>query len=164
MDKIHNKYRISDYEFIREVLKVKIDFASIQAVLLGNFFNYRNEYKFNSVYVEDSGFILSTLTKHKLKRALEDKDPNKPVVQDFYIDPVTYRILTMKVEDERIEKSITTNYEQFITTEAGIIPFKNKTEIAADKKISVSIEYSKMNFNEPQSMPFNIPSGYEKME
>ena len=164
MDKIHNKYKVDDYEFIREVLNVKLDFNTLQSVLLGNFFNYRNEFKFSSVYVEDTFFILSTLTKHKLKRALEDKDPNKPVIQDFYIDPVTYRIITMKIEDNRIEKSITTNYEQFITTEAGLIPFKNKTEIAADKKISVIIEYSKMNFNEPQSMPFNIPAGYEKME
>lgn len=163
MDRIHNKFAVADYEYLAEILRIKVDYNTIQALLLGNFFGYRNETKFNSVYIEDKYYILSTLNKRKLRRSLEDKDPNKPIVQDFTIDPLTYRILSMNVEDDRISKTLHTEYSDFHATEKGLVPLKSDTKITADKNISIKIEYTKFNLGEIEEMPFRIPNNYERI-
>ena len=163
IDRIHNKFAIADYEYLADILRIKVDYHTIEAMLLGNFFGYRNENKFNSVYLEDKYFILSSLTKRKLRRSLEDKDPNKPIVQDFYIDPLTYRILTMRVEDNKLNKTINTEYSNFSQTTSGLIPLNATTKISADKNISIKIEYTRFNIDEKEEMPFRIPANFERI-
>ena len=71
------------------LLRMNIDYEIIQGVLTGNLFSYKKN-KFNSVYNdEDKYYILSTLGKHKLKRSLEEKDPNKPIIQDMWVSDST---------------------------------------------------------------------------
>lgn len=161
IDRIHNKFAIADYEYLADILRIKIDYHAIEAMLLANFFGYRNESKFNSVYLEDKYYILSSLTKRKLRRSLEDKDPNKPIIQDFYIDPLTYRILKMRVEDGKLNKTINTEYSNFSQTADGLIPLNAITKITADKNISIKIEYTRFNIDSTEEMPFRIPANYE---
>ena len=126
LDRLHGKYQCSTFDYINKLLQMKVNFETVQALLTGNFFAYkRSENKFNSVYLEDKYYILSSLTKHKLKRSLEEKDPNKAVIQDCYISPELFRIITMSVEDQKIHKSLLSNYSDFRETSAGAFPFKS---------------------------------------
>lgn len=163
MDRISKKYQLADYKYLRDLLRINLNFDIIQAMFTGNFFAYRNENKFASVYVEDKYYILSTLSKRKLKRSLEEKDPNKPVIQDMWIDDSSFRIIRNRIEDEKINKTIEINYSDFRNTEKGMFPFKCTTRINADKQIRIDIEYSKLTLGEPQDFPFSIPESYEKM-
>ncbi len=164
LDRLHSKYQSSSFEYINKLLQMKVNFEIVQALLTGNFFAYkRNENKFNSVYLEDKYYILSSLTKHKLKRALEEKDPNKPVIQDCYISPELYRVITMSVEDQKINKSLLSDYSDFRATDSGSFPFKSTTHIAADKVFDINIEYTKVQTGEPQEFPFTIPPRYERI-
>lgn len=163
LDRINNKYRASTMEYINRLLQMKVNFEIVQALLTGNFFAYKkNENKFNSVYLEDKYYILSSLNKHKLKRSLEEKDPNKPVIQDCYID-TTYRITRVSVEDQKINKTLVTDYSDFRNTGGGLFPFKSTTKITAEKNFEISIEYSKVETGELQEFPFNIPNSYERI-
>jgi hypothetical protein len=163
MDRIDKKYQLADYKYLRDLLRIPVNYEILEAMLTGNFFAYRNENKFTSVYLEDKYFILSTLSKHKLKRSLEEKDPNKPISQDMWIDDVYFRVIRNRVEDNRINKTMEINYSDFRSTDYGIFPYKCVTDIAADKKIHIEIEYSKLTLGEPQDFPFTIPESYEKI-
>lgn len=168
LDKIHNKYEVTSFESINKMLQMKVNFEIIQALLYGNFFAYKkNENRFNSVYLEDSlgsqFYILSSLNKKKLKRSLEEKDLNKPVIQDVYINDTTYRINQVQVEDQRINKILNTVYSDFRATEGGLFPFKLKTTIKAEKNIEINIEYGKVAKAEALEFPFTIPNNYERI-
>jgi len=163
IERINKKYKVTDYKFLHDFLRINVSFDMLQAMLIGNFFAYRNENKFASVYVEDKYFILSTLSKHKLKRSLEEKDPNKPVVQDMWIDDVNFRIMRNRIEDGKINKTIEINYADFRNTDYGMFPHKCVTDIQADKAIHIEIEYTKLTLGEVQDFPFNIPDSYEEM-
>lgn len=163
LDRIHGKYQVSTFEYINKLLQMKVNFEIVQALLAGNFFAYKkNENKFNSVYLEDRYYILSSLTKHKLKRSLEEKDPNKPVIQDCYVD-TNYRITRMNIEDQKINKTLETNYQDFRITDGGLFPFYSQTKITAEKNFQITINYSKVEVGAPQEFPFNIPNNYERM-
>ncbi len=164
LDKIHNKYEVTSFESINKMLQMKVNFEIVQALLYGNFFAYKkNENRFNSVYLEDKFYILSSLNKKKLKRSLEDKDLNKPVIQDLYVNDSTYRISRVQVEDQRINKLLTTVYSDFRVTDGGLFPFKSTTKIVAEKNIEIRIEYGKVAKAESLDFPFNIPNNYERI-
>ncbi|MBL0073210.1 MAG: DUF4292 domain-containing protein [Bacteroidetes bacterium] len=162
MDRLNNKYSNSDFRFFNDLLNVNIDFEIIQGILTGNLFSYKKN-KFNSVYIEDKYYILSTLSKRKLKRSLEDIDPNKPIVQDMWVSYQNYRITRLSVEDQRLQKSLLTDYSDHRQTEGGLFPFFSKTVVKAEKHVNIEIEYNKVTINSDPEFPFNIPSGYEKM-
>jgi hypothetical protein len=168
LDKINNKYEVTSFESINKMLQMKVNFEIVQALLYGNFFAYKkNENRFNSVYLEDSlgsqFYILSSLNKKKLKRSLEEKDLNKPVIQDVYVNDTTYRINRVQVEDQRINKILNTEYSDFRLTDGGLFQFKSKTNIKADKNIEIRIEYGKVAKAESLDFPFTIPNNYERI-
>jgi hypothetical protein len=137
----------------------------VEALMLGNFFAYRDENKFNSVYVEEKYYILSTFSKRKLKRSLEEKDPDKPIVQDIYIDDQIYRVQRHYVEDDKIKKMLDASYHEYLPADStGLYPHKVNVHITAEKPVHIEIEYSKVVVNIPQEMPFSIPAHYEMMK
>lgn len=163
MSRLNKEYQVSDYNFLNNWLRMNIDFDIIQAILTGNIFAYKKN-KFNSVYEnEDRYYILSTLSRRKLKRAMEEKDPNKPVVQDMWVSDENFRIIKLSIEDDRIKKSLITEYNNFKTTPAGEFPYESKTNISAEKKSDFSISFKKVIVNEPQQFPFNIPGSYKNI-
>jgi hypothetical protein len=162
MDRLGNKYSISDYQMLNELFRVNVDFDIIQGVLTGNLFSYKKG-KFNSVYLEEGYYILSTLSKRALKRSLEDIDINRPIVQDIWVDGLTYRVTKLSIEDQRTNKSLLTDYSDHQPTDGGIFPYRSSTVINADKQIKIKIEYNKISLNTDLDFPFKIPAGYEKL-
>jgi hypothetical protein len=159
IDRINNRYSVSGYQFLNDLLNVSIDFDIIQGVLTGNLFAYKKN-KFNSVYIEDKYYILSTLSKRKLKRSLEEIDIDKPIVQDLWVSDSTYRVVRLNIEDNRVGKSLVTDYQDHRQTEGGLFPFISNTRIKAGKDAQIEIEYSKVTLNNEIDFPFTIPSGF----
>jgi hypothetical protein len=162
MDRLNNKYSVSDFDYLNKLLDINVDFEIIQGILTGNLFSYKRN-KFNSVYIDEKYYILSTLSKRKLKRSLEDIDPNKPIVQDLWVDDTSYRIIRLSVEDQKREKSLLTDYSDHRETDAGKFPYKSKTNIKAEKNILIDIGYNKLTISNDLEFPFSIPSSYEKI-
>lgn len=163
LDRLHKKYQVTGYHFLNDLLRMNLDYEIIQGVLTGNLFSYKKN-KFNSVYNdEDKFYILSTLGKRKLKRSLEEKDPNKPIIQDMWVSDSTFRITKLSIEDNKIDKTLLTDYDDFRHTNTGMFPFKSKTKITAEKIVNISIDYSKIMVNEELEFPFHIPRSYEKI-
>jgi hypothetical protein len=163
MDRLHRRYEAADYGFLNNLLRMNIDFDIVQGVFTGNIFAYKKN-KFNSVYNdEDNYYILSTLSKHKLKRSLEEKDPNKPVIQDMWVSDLNYRIGKLSIEDDKVRKKMVTVYDDFRPTGAGLFPFFSNTTILAERVVLIRIRCQKLKIDEPQEFPFRIPDSYEKM-
>jgi len=162
LDRINKEYKVSGYKEINDLLYAgNLDFDIIQGILTGSLFVYKRN-KFHSVYLEDQYYILSTLSKRKLKRSLEEKDPSKPVIQDFYVDGNNYRIMKLAIEDNRIQKSLETNYSGYSYTAAGYFPHHSVTNIRAEKNILVDLEYTKVSVEDTLEFPFTIPKSFKK--
>lgn len=163
LDRLNNKFKLTDYKYLNDLLRMNVDFDIIQGVLTGNLFSYKKN-RLSSVYLEDKYYILSSLSKRKLKRSLEEKDPNKPVVQDVWISDDNYRIIKLSIEDDRVKKSLITDYSNFKNTNAGIFPFSSSTKIKAEKNVEVKIDYDKLETGEVQEFPFKVPKNFKPME
>ena len=161
LDRVHKTYTVHDFEYLDDLLKTRLNFEIIQAVLVGNYFPYLKNEKLKSVYEEDSSTILSTLNKRKLRRAMEDKDPNKPVVQDFWINS-GYRIVKSRMADDKLDRSLEATYTDFTEAGSKLIPNKIMVTIASSHPATIKVEYSKITVDEPVSIPFSVPEKYER--
>ena len=172
MDRLNSRYAVSGYDSLNNLFRLSVDFDMLQSLLLGNFFSYTDKKELKSAYIDGQYYILSTLRKRKLKRALEEKEPNKRIIQDVWLDPLSFRIVKMSVDDNRIRQKLTVAYENFRSAEvegagrdAGK-PLAHKTtlRINSEKPMTITLEYSKVFINKPQEFPFTIPEKYELMK
>lgn len=164
LNRLQGRYQASTFETINRLLQLKVNFEAVQSLICGNFFAYKkNENRFNSVYIEDKFYVLSSLNKKKLKRSLEEKDPNKPVIQDVFVNPAMYRILKTAIEDQKINKTLVTEYDDFRETPYGFFPHRSVTRVSAERELEIRIEFGKVLTGEPQEFPFNVPQSYVRM-
>jgi hypothetical protein len=161
LDKLHKKYIRRDYSYLEDFLKTPVDFYMVQALLCGNYFNCLKNDKLKSVYEEAPLYILSSLNKRQVKRALEEKDLSKPLIQDFYID-TNYRVVKTIVEDNRFSRNLEINYSTFKSIQNTLMPMQCKINVRDEKQMLININYSKVTTGEPQNFSFTIPEKYSR--
>lgn len=161
MDRVHKTFMSRDYNYLEDMLKTKVTFEMVQAVVVGNYFPYQRSDKIRSVYEEEPYFILSTLNKRRMKRMLEEKDPSKPVIQDFWIDG-NFRIAKSKITDDRLDRWVEATYKNFTDVGGKLFPNNLVVTIFSSSPTIIKIAYNKLTADESFTMPFTVPDKYER--
>lgn len=161
LDRVHKNYTARDYIYLEEMLKTDLNYDMIQAVIVGNYFPYRKNEKLKSLYEDEPYVILSTLNKRQVKRVQEEKDPSKPVIQDFWIDG-NYRIAKSRITDDKKDRWIEANYKNFIDVNSELFPGNLVVTISSSSPIIIKLEYNKVVADEMFTMPFSVPEKYER--
>jgi hypothetical protein len=81
--------------------------------------------KLKSIYEEEPYIILSSLNKRQVRRASEEKDPTKPVIQDFWIDG-NYRIAKSKITDDKLDRFVEATYKEFTDVKRFFVPKQSR--------------------------------------
>jgi hypothetical protein len=161
IDRLNKTYMSRDFSFLDSMLKTKMNFEIMQAVIVGNYFPYLKNEKLKSVYEDSTFLILSTLSKHKAKRVMEDKDPNKPIIQDFWIDS-NYKINRSKITDEKLNRTLQADYSHYFFVNEKLFPQTISVDVNATSPLKIKVQYSKVATNDSLTMPFTVPEKYER--
>ncbi len=160
------KYFTGDYSYINQMLHADLDYDMLQALLVGN----------SAAFQDDDSklkpgrdrntcqYFLSTIRKHHLKKITSGQEPAEDSYQTIYLDPVTFKIITLDFTDIHTNRKFNATYSNFKPVDKYLAPFKLVYNITAEKNIKAEIEYSKIIINEQQSFPFKIPSSYERIQ
>ena len=160
LDRINKEVIKRDFVYLEEWLNTKLSYDMVQAVILGNYFQYQEKEKLKSLYQDDPFVILSTLNKRQARRAAEEKDPTKPVVQDFWIDG-NYRIARSRITDDKKDRWVEANYKNFVDINGSLFPTEIVVTVAASTPKIIKVEYKKAEREETLTMPFSVPDKYE---
>jgi len=160
MNRLRKTYIGRDLSFLDDILKAHINFEIMQAVLVGNYFPYLKNEKLKSMYDDSTYVILSTLNKRQSKRIQEEKDPTKPIIQDFWIDD-HYKINRSKITDDRLNRTLEAIYNDFIEVDAQRFPQNIVVDVKAQSPLHIKVKYNKVTTGEVQTMPFSVPEKYE---
>jgi len=161
MNRLRKTYTARDLSFLDDMLKTHINFEIMQAVLVGNYFPYLKNEKLKSVYEDSTFVILSTLNKRQTKRIMEEKDPTKPIIQDFWIDDY-YKINKSKITDDRLNRTLQAEYSNFSDVGQMRFPQTILVSVLTTSPLRIRVKYSKVVSGEPQSTPFTVPEKYER--
>jgi hypothetical protein len=160
IDRLHKNYLKRDYAYFEELLKTNVNYDMIQAVIVGNYFQYLEKEKLRSLYEEEPYIILSTLNKRQARRAAEEKDPNQPLIQDFWIDG-NYRIAKSRITDEKKDRWVEATYKNFTDVNGYLFPNNFIVTITSTTPTIIKVDYSKVENADTLQMPFSIPEKYE---
>jgi hypothetical protein len=161
MNRLRKTYTARGFDFLDDMLKARINFEIMQAVLIGNYFPYQKNEKLKSVYEDSTFVILSTLNKRQTKRIMEEKDPTKPIIQDFWIDDY-YRINRSKITDDRLDRVLEAAYSDFFEVDRKRFPQNLVVTVTASAPLRIKVKYTKVVSGEAQSVPFTVPEKYER--
>lgn len=161
MDRVHKEWKVRRYDYLGEMLRTPIDFDMIQSVVLGNYFSYQRNERIRSYYPEQPYAILSTLNKRQARRAMEEKDPSRTVIQDFWIDG-NYRIVKSRITDEKLDRWVEASYSEFTAVSDFLFPRNIVVTFFSGTPVIMKVTYSKVANEAVLAMPFTIPEKYER--
>jgi len=161
LDRVHKEWKVRSFEYLGDMLRTPVDFDMVQAVLLGNYFQYQRNERIRSYYEEEPYSILSTLNKRQVRRALEENDPSRPVVQDFWIDG-NYRIVKSRITDDKLDRWVEATYAGFVPVNDRLFPQNMVVTFFASTPVIMKIAFSKVTSEEAVALPFTIPEKYER--
>jgi hypothetical protein len=167
MDKLNNKYFVGDYQYLSKLLSIDVDFETMQSVLIGNSMEFYDEDEKLKSGKDSTYYLLSTIKKRKLKKALRENGANMvakdELAQRIWLHPLTFKVYKIVINDFPNDRTFTANYSNFQVVDSSYFPFKANFVIKAQKQITLDIDYSKVINDKPQTMPFNIPTKYERI-
>ena len=159
LDRLNKTVMKRDFLYFEELWRTNVNFEMLQAVIVGNYFQYLSKDKLRSVYEEDPYIILSTLNKRQARRAMEEKDPSKPMIQDFWIDG-NYRIAKSRITDEKKDRWVEATYKNFTDVDGYLFPTNLILTIASLTPTIIKIDYKKATSEDSLQMPFSVPEKY----
>jgi hypothetical protein len=168
LDRLKKTCTTRDYSYLEDLLKTKVNFEIMQAVMVGNYFPYLKNEKLKSVYEDSTFLILSTMNKRQARRVMEEKDVNKPIVQDFWIDS-NFKIQKSKITDDKLDRTLEAVYSNFFevnpeksTAGKNVLPKNIAVTVAASAPLKIKVQFSKVTADDALSFPFTIPEKYKR--
>lgn len=157
------QYFRGDFNYINELLHADLDFDLLQAVLFGNSaeFHHEDEKLKPVTDRQNCRYLLSTERKRKLKKITQGHEPKKSL-QVMSLDPVTFKILKNEFIDIATNRIFTASYDKYYDVGDSVYtPRHVNIDIVAEKKVSLKIDYVRVEKNIPQKISINIPPKYD---
>ena len=160
---VKKQYFRGDFNYINEILNADLDFDMIQAALFGNSADfYEDDNKLNPVIDrENCHYLLSTERKKKLRRITSGQDSLKRSLQTMTLMNETYKIINNHFEDVATNRIFNARYDKFLAKDSVFAPHDVNIEIKAEKKITLKINYVRIEINQPQKLSLTIPKNYD---
>lgn len=167
IDRLHGKYFCGDYAYLSNKLHTELDFDMLQNLLIGNSVSFDHEESKLKSMIDNKRYLLSTIRKRKLRKVLNENSDlkgKKDLIQSLWLEPETYKISRIYIEDFNTNRTFSAVYNDFKTVDSLSVPFQLLFDISAEKKMKIKIDYTKISrLATPQTFPFTIPTKYEKL-
>ena len=176
----YNKnYSLSDYSYFNSLAGTDIDFFMIQSIFNNDMFSMGendNEYKDFVSYIDSGYYVLQSLNtkklerifkrnrKERINRILKRQNSDVFVAQTVYVNPVTFKIQKIIMDDRINNKQLTINFSDFYQLKPngsypGNIDLYYKTSY---NFLKVKMKLSKVSSEEVSDPSFKIPEKYNK--
>jgi len=164
-NRFSKEYFIGDYALVSRFLQIHIDFDILQALILGNDFQFYESNSFRAS-IDNMEYKLSTTGRRKIRKEAEDASSDPIVLlQNIWLNPESFKITKVDVKEYlKDNRKLSATYGDFIGLEKQLYPSALRFDIQADDMIKIKLDYSKVTLNEPMAFPFSIPGNYKRIQ
>ena len=171
IDRLHNKYFIGDYDTLSQLLRTEIDLEILQSLLVGNSVDFYTEDEKLRSGIDSCKYLLGTIRKRKLRKMIRKGKEFKEPAQNIWLLDSTFKISRILFREFESNREFDASFRNFQNAEIPenqpsqiSVPFNIDFIIKANTTILVNLQYTKASANKPQTFPFSIPEGYERIE
>ena len=151
-NKLDNEYFDGDYAFLSNLLGIPLDYQKVENLLLGQalFDLNAKEYQISN---NEQSYILQP--------KIQD-----PLMELFLLfNPSHYKMDSQQLSQSLKKRFLQIDYESYQEVDKQIVP-QNLKIIALENsdEVRINLEFKSVSLNEDLRFPFNIPSGFKKIE
>lgn len=163
LNRISKKYFKGDFKYVNQMLQLDANFSMVQSILLGKTYLYYSEKNYLTS-IDDQHYLISTLPKRKLKKAVAEEENPWLLVHANWIDPATFMVNKLFIKDFKANRKLEVNYSNLVTVDGQ--PFANNVaiEIKAEKPAQIKLVYKQVSLNKSVNLPFNIPTSFDPVK
>jgi hypothetical protein len=165
INRFNKEYFAGDYALVSRFLQIHIDFDILQALILGNDFQFYETNSFRAS-IDNVDYKLSTTGRRKIRKEAEDASSDPIVLlQNIWLNSESFKIIKVDVKEYlKDNRKLSANYSDFQAVENQLCPTALKFDIQADDIINIKINYSRVTLNEQMTFPFSIPENYKRIQ
>ncbi|MCW0481448.1 DUF4292 domain-containing protein [Gaoshiqia sediminis] len=178
---LEKNYFLGDYAFLEKFISADIDFDVVQSIITNDVFSYRDDPKDNDfkefVSYTDSGmYVLQSLKNRKLgkiqrkgkeekiDRYLKKLDEEDFVVQYLYVDPKTFKVRKIILDDPLNSRKVQVDFDDFVPVEKQLYPGSIDVHfISPENDLKMKLKLSKFSTENDPDINFNIPGKYKQV-
>lgn len=178
---IGKSYLLDDYSYLSSMLDMDIDFETIHAIISNNLFSLRDEKRDreNRDYAAkiDSGmYVLETIKKLKLpvdntkgaerrqSRRQRKALVNTPVRQTIYVDPETFKLRKLKMDDVANSRKMNIEFSDFVPVEKQLYPGEVFFHLVSpDSYTQLKIKFAGFSMEEENEVRFKLPEKFTRI-
>ncbi|WP_159521255.1 DUF4292 domain-containing protein [Sunxiuqinia indica] len=179
---LDKSYLTEDYDYLSDFVNADLDFKMIQSIISNEAFSYNDGERDNDLkdfvsYIDSGRYVLQSLKNRKLNKILrkgnEDKidrylkklDEDDFVIQRLFVDPKTFKIEKIELDDQSNNRKVTVDFSEFEKVNRQLYPGDIDIYFASpEKELSIKIKLSKFSTDKDQSFNFNIPDRYDRVK
>lgn len=171
IDRLHSNYFVGGYDTLSKMLNTEIDLEILQSLLVGNSVEFYMEDEKLRAGIDSCQYLLGTIRKRKLRKVIQKGKELKEPAQNIWLSDSVFRIsriLFREFESDREFDARFRNFQKVEMAEDSLmkpisIPYSIQFTVKANKKGTIQLEYTKVSANKPQTFPFSVPEGYERI-
>jgi len=169
IDRLHSNYFIGGYDTLSKMLNTEIDLEILQSLLVGNSVDFYLEEEKLRAGIDSCQYLLGTIRKRKLRKVIQKGKELREPAQNIWLSDSTFRISRILFREFESNREFDAKFKNFQKADMGdgstpvSIPFSISFVVKANKTGNIELEYSKVSVNKPQTFPFSIPEGYERI-
>lgn len=149
IDKLDKTVQYRSVSYIRELIKLPVDFYTVQDIILGN-----------PVYFDTTNILSYRETENSISISTSDR---------FFKQLLTLRkndfvIMHSKLDDVDMVRNRTADftYEDYAPVGNKLISLERKISVSEKTRLEINLDLKQPEFDKPLSFPFNVPRNYKR--
>jgi len=178
---LENNYLLDDYSQLSSMFGMDLSFQTVNAIISNDFFSLRDEKrdKDNRDYessTESGMYLLQSVKNLKSVPADQKRKTKKttagngklltsgPVRQSLYVDPVSFKLRKIKMEDAANARSVNVEFSGFTEVGKQLYPADIFLHILSpENNIQLQINMSNFSMKEEKGVRFKVPEKFTQI-
>lgn len=178
---LEKSYFLDDYSYLSSWLDMNLDFNTVNAIISNNVFSLydkkavRDDHEFET-RIDSGMYVLESIAQLKAKkvnqRAVAKKPARKqkrviadsPVNQSIYVDPETYKLRKIKMEDKTNSRNLYIGFSDYTPVEKQIYPGEISLHfVNPDGFIQLRIKLAGFSTEKENEVKFRVPEKFTRI-
>lgn len=178
---LEDTYLLDDYSYLSSLVGLDLDFETIHAIISNNMFSLRDDKHDKENYENmtkiDSGlYVLESMKKLKIKKAahrvnarkqgknLRKGNDDAPVLQTLFIDPETYKIRKIRMDDSANARKLNIDFSDFVPIDKQTYPGDISLHyVSPDSVVQLRIRLSGFSTADEKEVRFKVPENFNRI-
>lgn len=179
---LEKTYFLDDYSYLSSVMDMDLDFETVHSILSNNIFSLQDEKreKENRDYdtkIDSGMYVLESV--RKMNRKPENQPMNErrqarrtrklvepgPVQQSVYVDPVTYKLRKITLEDLQNARKLNIKFLDYTEVEKQLYPGEiDLNLVSPETKMELNIRFAGFSLEKEKEINFKVPEKFTRIK